>query len=169
MVPTLHAEVAALSGLLGEWSGPGHGSYPSIEDFDYSETLHFAHAGRPFLTYTQRTRHAGDGRALHVETGYVRLAATGLVELVVAQPTGIVEVDEGTLDTADDGTLRIRLRSRLVGLSSSAKQVTEVERTFSLDGDVLRTTLAMAAVGIPLTHHLAAELRRPGSPSEKAQ
>jgi len=159
-MPALHPDLALLAPFLGEWSGPGHGSYPSIEDFDYIETLHLAHAGKPFLTYAQRTVRADDGRALHVETGYLRPAGPGRVELVVSQPTGIVEVGEGTLDITGD-TLEIRLGSRFVGLTSSAKEVTEVDRTLRLDRGVLRTTLAMAAVGHPLTHHLASELRRP--------
>jgi len=168
-IPALHPDVAPLARLLGEWSGPGHGSYPSIEDFDYIETLHLGHAGKPFLTFTQRTVHAGDGRALHVETGYLRSPGTRRVELVVAQPTGIVEVDEGTFDMAGD-TLEIRLGSRFVGLTSSAKEVTFVERTLSLDRGVLRTTLAMAAVGHRLTHHLASELRPvPKSTTEEVQ
>lgn len=162
--PALHPDVAQLSPLLGEWTGPGHGSYPSIEEFDYLETLHFGHAGKPFLTYAQRTVDTGHGRALHVETGYLRPAGAGRVELVVAQPTGIVEADEGSLNTGGTA-LEIRLGSRLVGLTSSAKTVTEVERILRLDGGVLRTTLAMAAVGHPLTHHLASELRQPAPTS----
>jgi len=98
----------------------------------------------------------------------LRPAGRGRVELVVAQPTGIVEVDEGILDTADDG-LEIRLVSRCVGLTSSAKEVTSVERTFDLDGGVLRTTFVMAAVGHRLTHHLASELRRDRATSEGEQ
>lgn len=159
--PMLHPDVAELAPLLGEWSGAGHGSYPSIESFDYIETLRFEHVGKPFLIYAQRTRHAADGRALHIESGYLRPAGTGRVELVVAQPTGIVEVDEGSVDTAADGTLEIRLSSRSVGLTSSAKEVTAVGRTFRLHGGVLLITMAMAATGHPLTHHLASELRRP--------
>jgi hypothetical protein len=164
---SLHPELAPLAMLVGEWSGPGHGTYPTIEPFDYVETLHFGHAGKPFLTYAQRTRAAGDGRTLHVETGYLRLASPGRVELLIAQPTGIVEVDEGPLDATGEATADIRLRSRVVGLTSSAKEVVEIERTFTLDGGVLRTTLAMAAVGEPLTHHLASELRRQGSPGAR--
>ena len=48
----------------------------------------------------------------------------------------------------------------LVGRTATAKPVTEVERRFTVDGDVLTYTVAMAAMGLPLTHHLAAILRR---------
>lgn len=158
--PSLHPDLTPLAGLLGEWQGAGHGSYPSIEDFDYTETLTFTHTGKAFLVYAQRTRSTLDGRPLHVETGYLRPAGPGGVELVVAQPTGIVEVDEGALHATAGGGIELRLASRSVGLTSSAKTVTGVERTLILDAGVLHTRLAMAAVGHPLTHHLASELHR---------
>lgn len=159
--PPLHPDLGTLAPLLGEWSGTGHGSYPTIEPFDYVEHLRFGHTGKPFASYVQRTRSATDDRPLHAETGYLRVSGTDRVELVVAQPTGVVEVDEGELH-ATGGTLRLVLRSRLVGLTSTAAEVLAVERTLEVAGDVLLVTLAMAAVGQPLTHHLAAELRRTG-------
>jgi hypothetical protein len=137
--------------------GRGHGEYPTIAAFDYEEIVSFSHVGKPFLAYAQRTTHVDDGRPLHAETGYVRLPRADRVELVVSHPTGIVEVAEGSFHA---GTFE--LRSTCVARTGSAKEVTAIERDLVIAGDVLRYRIRMAAVGYPLTHHLAAELQRVG-------
>lgn len=157
-MPELHPGLAPLARLLGTWSGRGTGDYPTIEPFDYLEDVTFGHTGKPFLTYAQRTR-SPDGQPMHAETGYLRMSAADRVELVVAQPTGITEVDEGSVSAAG-GALLIEVRSASIGRTSSAKDVAAVERSIRVDGDELRYTLRMAAVGRPLQHHLTATLLR---------
>jgi hypothetical protein len=155
MEPPVHPDVADLAFLLGTWTGGGHGEYPTIEPFDYDETVTFTHNGKPFIAYSQRTKHRTEGRPLHAETGYLRRPRPGAVELVIAHPTGVVEVAEGELV----GTA-LTLRTVTVARTSSAKEVSAVERDLTVDGDALRYAVRMAAVGVPLTHHLAGQLRR---------
>jgi hypothetical protein len=153
--PPLHQDLEALAGLLGTWRGEGAGEYPTIAGFRYGEEVRFWHVGKPFLAYAQRTWSLDDGRPLHAETGYWRAKPGAAVEVVLAHPTGIVEVQEGRLDGG-----RIELRSTTMAGTGTAKEVTALHRRFELDGDRLAYTVAMAAVGQPLQHHLAAELHR---------
>ncbi len=151
----LHPQLAPIGDLVGTWRGTGSGSYPTIDDFSYVEEVTFGHVGKPFLAYGQKTRHASTDLPLHAETGYWRVTDAGGLEVVMAHPTGIVEVLVGTIA---DGVFD--LRTTTVHGTPTAKSVTEVHRRFVHDGDELRYEVAMAAVGQPLTHHLAATLRR---------
>jgi hypothetical protein len=154
----LHEDLRKLAGLVGTWAGAGTGSYPTIEDFAYLEELTFSHVGKPFLAMTQRTRHPDTGAPMHTETGYLRMPTPDAVELVVAQPTGLVEIGTGTVAVEGSRTaLGIRTA---VTATPSAKEVREVERIVTWDGEELGYELSMAAVGHALTHHLTAKLRR---------
>lgn len=155
MSPTLHDDVAHLSWLVGSWAGSGAGHYPTIESFEYVEQVEFAHVGKPFLSYVQRTKHAETGLPLHAESGYLRPVGLDRVEFVIAQPSGIMELQEGTVD----GQV-IALRSVSVITTATAKDVTEVHRTLTVADDALSYTVDMAAVGLELQHHLTATLNR---------
>jgi hypothetical protein len=77
---------------------------------------------------------------------------------VLAHPTGISEIEEGTLD----GPV-IELTATAIGLSATAKEVKGLTRRFELVGtDILRYAVQLEAAGQPLQGHLTAELRRVG-------
>jgi THAP4-like, heme-binding beta-barrel domain len=158
-VAELHPGIAVLAPLLGAWAGQGAGEYPTIEPFGYVEDVTFGHVGKPFLTYSQRTRATDDDRPLHAETGYVRVPSPGRVEWVLAHPTGITEIQEGTLSISGT-TVEMELKATAIGLTASAKDVTALSRSIHVDRDVLEYTLQLGAVGQPLQHHLAATLYR---------
>lgn len=169
--PVLHPDIAHLAPLLGTWRGRGQGSYPTIESFGYVEEVVFGHVGKPFLAYTQKTRHGDTGLPLHAEAGYLRPVGTDRLELVLVQPSGIVEMHEGTVaTTAHDGAvedtarLAIDLASTMVTTTATAKEATAVTRSITVvDADAgpeLRYQLSMAAVGLQLQHHLAANLQK---------
>lgn len=156
-MPDLHPAVIALGPLLGTWTGRGTGEYATIEPFGYLEEVTFDHSGKPFLSYHQRTR-STDGQPMHSECGYLRVPQPGRIELALAQPTGVTEVDEGTLTAGAE--LVIELHSTTIGLSSSAKSIAAVHRSIRVRGDELSYRLGMSAVGRPMNHHLAATLHR---------
>lgn len=141
--------------LEGEWEGRGHGSYPTIEDFDYLETVVLARLpGKPILAYTQRTR-SPSGEPLHAEAGFYRFDENGGVELVIAQPTGIAETHRGQIS---DDTLELVMTGLVT--TPTAVEVREVRRRLTVEGDTMTYRLDMAAVGQDLTLHLEAELGR---------
>ena len=159
-MPTdLHPDLAALAPLLGTWSGQGAGKYPTIPPFDYLEEVVFAHVGKPFLTYGQKTKAVADGKPLHAETGYLRVPQPGQVELVLAHPSGITEIEVGAY-IADGATIELEMTAAQIGMTPTAKEVSALRRRFRLHGDELSYALQMGAVGQPTQHHLSAVLHR---------
>jgi hypothetical protein len=156
--PGSHDRLGRLAALEGTWRGHGRGEYPTIEPFGYVEEITFVDTGRPFLVYAQRTEAADDGRPLHAESGYWRTVPGDPpgVELALAHPTGLTELLSGHWQGD-----RLELTGA-VTMSPTAKEVRATERTFELEPATgeLRYAFRMAAVGEPMTHHLAAVLQR---------
>jgi hypothetical protein len=159
MPPDLHPDLGALAPLLGTWAGRGAGEYPTIQPFEYLEEVVFSHVGKPFLAYSQKTKAVADGKPLHAETGYVRVPEPGRVELVLAHPSGVTEIEVGSYKVTGN-VVDIELATTSVGLTPTAKEVSALGRSFRIDGDRLSYSVQMGAVGQPLQHHLAAVLQR---------
>lgn len=144
--------------LVGSWRGEGRGFYPTIEGFAYVEESRFWTTGRAVMHYEQLTNHPETGAPMHCETGYLRVNGDD-VELVLAHPLGVIEVEEGTVS----GT-RLELASTTTGSSSTAMAIGSLTRTIEVEGSELTYTLSMEAVGEPLQGHLEATLRRVSEP-----
>lgn len=155
---TTDERLGPLTLLVGTWKGSGHGVYPTIDSFDYTEELTVSDPGsKPYLFCVQRTW-AADGRPLHAEAGYLRWTGTA-PEWVVAQPSGIAEAHHGTV-LVGDGRVELAFDSSSVASTPAAKQVDRVSRRLWVEDDVLTYEVDMQAVGQPHQLHLRATLRR---------
>ena len=88
----------------------------------------------------------------------------GRVELVLAHPSGITEIEVGTYSVIGD-LIEVEMSTSpigAIGLSPSAKEVTALGRSLRIDGDELSYSVQMGAVGQPLQDHLTAVLHRQG-------
>jgi hypothetical protein len=165
----LHPLVQKVTSLLGTYAGFGEGIYPTIPNFKYwDETRFEAVPSKPVIQYQQKSYPlTEDGqpnyaKSLHLESGFLTLllnntdAAKLNAQLVIAHNSGVSEVAEGELTL--DSPLTLRTESRVIGLTSTAKQVTQLQRVYVLNGDKLEVTLNMAAVQQVNQQHLRASL-----------
>ncbi len=154
----LPGDLLPLSWLIGTWQGEGVGGYPTLEaDFRYGQQLTFAWYGKPVLQYSSETWSLEDARPMAREVGFWRPQPAGMLEVLLAQPTGFVEMFYGTVT----GT-KIEIVTDLVGRTRTAKEVSAEKRLYGLvDGDLMYA-MDLAAVGQPLQPHLSARLKRVG-------
>ena len=157
--PTLHPDIAPLAWLVGRWEGAGVVGYPTIESANFGQEIICAHDGRPFLRWESRTWLLDDEgqqvRPLATELGFWRPGGEGEVELLLAHPTGFVEMYYGSVEPA-----RVEVRTDGVIRSPHAKEYSAASRMYGYVNSNLMWVMDMAAVGEPLQSHVSAELKR---------
>jgi len=161
--PDLHPALLPLLPLIGTWRGTGKGGYPTIRDFDYGQQVVFAHDGRPFLRYESRSWLLdADGQVTRPaarEVGWWRPGdGPDEVEVLLAHPTGIVEVYLGRAT----GATRWELSTDVVARTKTAKEVAANRRLYGIVEGALLYAVDMAAMGLGLLPHLSARLERVG-------
>jgi hypothetical protein len=158
--------VRPLEFLIGSWRGEGQGAVPggAAPDFPYLEELTIRNDdGLPWLTYSTRAVHPIDRHiVLHVEHGWIRAQpADGVgkvsVEMVLVQPTGVVEVLLGELVEGPSGP-HVELASDVVARTPTAPAVSADKRMYAVRGGKLMYAIDLATGEAGLVPHLAAAL-----------
>ncbi|XP_033884940.2 THAP domain-containing protein 4 isoform X1 [Acipenser ruthenus] len=157
----LNPVIKPLEWMLGTWEcdEPGEGTFPTIQPFRYTETLHIFHVGQPMLNFMFNAFHSETKKPLHRECGFIRVEpGKDNVAFIIAQNTGLVEIEEGKLSGQE-----LTLQSQSVSRISFAKEphVQQISRTFRLKEDGrLEQTVCMATEGQPLSKHLHITYRK---------
>ena len=156
----LHASLAHLGFLVGEWQGLGVMGYPGVPESRYEQEISFSHDGRPFLAYISKTWLIDDDgerlRPAGAETGFWRAGAEERhVEALISHPTGFVEISVGEVVFN-----KIELVTDLLARTSTAKEVTALRRLYGLVEGDLAYAIDMAAMGHALQAHLSARLQK---------
>ncbi len=160
---TLPERLRPLAWLIGRWEGAGVVGYPTIEAVNFGQEIVCSHDGRGFLEWHSHTwlLDATTGervRPLGTELGFWRPAEDGKeVELLLAHPTGIIEMYYGTMEPA-----KVSIQTDSVMRSPTAKEYNAGTRLYGLVESELMWVMDMAAVGQELQSHLSAQLRRVG-------
>uniref|UniRef100_A0A8C6LZ26 THAP domain containing 4 n=1 Tax=Nothobranchius furzeri TaxID=105023 RepID=A0A8C6LZ26_NOTFU len=155
--PVLHP----LNWLLGNWESdiPGEGTFPTIKPFRYTEKLYFSHVGQPVINFMFNAFNAESKKPMHRECGFIRIQpGTNKVAFMIAQNSGLVEIEEGEL-TGN----HLKLQTEKLARISFAKEphVQQICRVFQLlpDGK-LEQTVTMVTDNQPLSQHLHITYRR---------
>ncbi|MDA2963207.1 MAG: FABP family protein [Actinomycetota bacterium] len=155
----LHPDLNPLAWMIGTWRGKGHGDYPTIDSFDFAQEVVFNHDGRPFLTFYSRSWLLDkEGEILRPgasETGFWRIKANNVLEVVISHSSGI---SEGWVGTFDGPKIQLVLDR---GYSApSAKIVTAGVRLYGLVASELFYAYDMATQGQELQAHIWSSLER---------
>lgn len=145
--------------LEGTWGGEGRGGFPTVNSFDYRETLTFTRRDQKTLAYEQRTQKRYDGQTewlqSHWESGFIRLLENDELELTSAQ-IGRTEVLAGSIESMDT-MFRIHFVSKTI---TNDPRMVSSARIFELESDTLRYEVEMQTTKVnQLAKHLEITLQ----------
>ena len=146
--------------LEGTWKGKGRGQFPTVNSFDYRETLTFTRRDEKTLAYEQRAQKRYDGQSewleSHWENGFIRILENSELELTSAQ-IGRTEVLVGSIESMGN-LFRIHFVSKTI--TNDPRMVSSARR-FELEGDILRYQMEMHTTAVDQSvKHLEISLQR---------
>jgi hypothetical protein len=153
-----HALLSVLP-LLGEWHGEGQAA-GAAGDHRFGQWVRFGHDGRDFLSYESRTwRLTDDGAIVGPdvrESGFWRPRGEDDVELLVANPEGLVEIYVGRART----TTSWELTSDVLARTPDAPDVVSAVRLYGLVEGALLYAVDRAGPDKQLRPTMSARLER---------
>jgi hypothetical protein len=157
--PEVAPELLALLPLLGEWHGEGQAAGPD-GDHRFGQWVRFGHDGRGFLSYESRTwRLTDDGRVVGPadrESGFWRAGSGDDLDVVVANPEGLVEVYVGRART----TTSWELTSDVLARTPDAPDVRAATRLYGIVDGALLYAVDRAVGEAPAAPTMSARLER---------
>ncbi len=145
--------------LLGEWHGEGQAA-GAAGDHRFGQWIRFSHDGRGFLAYESRSwRLTDDGEIVGPDTresGFWRPRGQDDVELLVANPDGLVELYVGQART----TTSWELTTDVVARTPDAPAVTRAVRLYGIVDGALMYAIDRAGADEPLRPTMSARLER---------
>jgi len=167
----LHPSLVPIAWLVGRWEGVGVVGYAGVEEVRFGQEVEFRHDGRDFLHYSSQLHLLDDAGGVAApidsETGYWRVpvaadpvaaAATSPgvdVEVLLAHPTGVVEVYVGRATGA-----RVDLSTDVVARTRTATEYAAARRLYGNVEGELMWALDVAAGGHPMASYASAALKR---------
>lgn len=149
--------------LLGEWHGEGvlsGAAAGSDQDLRFGQWVRFSHDGRGFLAYESRTwRLTDDGGIVGPdfrESGFWRPRGQDDVELLVANPDGLVELYVGRART----TTSWELTTDVLARTPDAPAATRAVRLYGIVDGALMYAIDRAGADEPLRPAMSARLER---------
>lgn len=161
-----------LRSLEGTFAGKGSGSYPTIKSFEFREEVVFEKLGsKNIFSYRQKTWNLQSDAPMHTESGFLRVFDDHSCELVVAQATGVAEVEHGKVYVNESGIVCIDLQAGqellegakgiVRGDHNKEPRAIMIVRRFQLHNDSLKYKLLLATSTTPkLTHHIECDMAR---------
>ena len=157
--PEVDEALLSVLPLLGEWHGEGQ-AVGAVGDHRFGQWMRFSHDGRGFLAYESRSwRLTDDGEIVGAatrESGFWRPRGQDDVELLVANPDGLIELYVGQART----TTSWELTTDVLARTPDAPAVTRAVRLYGIVDGALMYAIDRAAADEPLRPTMSARLER---------
>lgn len=149
--------IAPFTWLIGNWSGNGSGSFPTMDTFSYRDNMKFKLLKEDFskesIIHFEEIGWINIDQQeyfKHWETGYLKPGTDDSIDLRVVHNTGRMEIYRGRFEHFDKKakSFRIKFRSEFLWNGLDLKTALKAIRTFDFAKGQLKYRLEMSTVDV---------------------